>query len=811
MQHEPSLPHLAQRFQSLVWSCLDADLTKTAVFHAERYYAVDQHNHDSRHLYATALLREGQTYSALNLVNQPSTIRCSGCLEIKAKCCTALGRHRQAREALEASMQNPAYAPSGSTSQRSAQPFPDEAAMRCRSGNMALKGNMPEKASSSFRQALALNPYLWEAFEGLCALGSIPEIDEIFPPVPLPVKRAPPEDAQGKTVPVASGAGFFTPDPANLGGGGGNLFRAWKPEQPQPFRIAGPRDSLATNDSFYPDNSFQVQRVARSQPTKLETLQPPAPSRSLSSTDEGGPNPKRQRSTARQPELAKPSTTANLNPPANPSSNSLASKSNTVLDNPVKKARARPALSFANIFSSSGRRSQPKSTVASSRTAGVGVGKSNAQPSGLPTRRSTRLLSGTSTKQAPPSKLTGRGRRRPSVNTRSRSTESEAEEDVFTVSEVAYSQSPPPATAASPRSDSPSPSTWTAAHEQAAQDEYDAELADHYVYTLTRQFARATCALAVYDCQGCLAELEQLPSVHQASSWVLAMVGRVHYEKQDFASAERAFKEVRTLEPHRLWDMEVYSTLLWHLQRTVELSFLAQELLSINPQSAQAWIAVGNLFSLQKERSQALTCFRRAAQMDPTCAYAYTLSGHESIDEDLDKAINFFQCALRADARHYNAWYGLGTCYLRMSKIRLAEYHYRKAVEIHPNNAVLLGCVGMAVERRGDRAAALALFNDAVKLAPDNALVRYRRAKILVSMRKYESAVQDLEYLRSSTPEESNVVFQLAKVYRLLGNEVKSAQTLAIARDISPKSLNKIKKLLDTVKDKRGDDKMDEG
>ena len=43
--------------------------------------------------------------------------------------------------------------------------------------------------------------------------------------------------------------------------------------------------------------------------------------------------------------------------------------------------------------------------------------------------------------------------------------------------------------------------------------------------------------------------------------------------------------------------------------------------------------------------------------MDPTCAYAYTLSGHESIDEDLDKAINFFQTALRADPRHYNAWY----------------------------------------------------------------------------------------------------------------------------------------------------------
>ncbi len=102
--------------------------------------------------------------------------------------------------------------------------------------------------------------------------------------------------------------------------------------------------------------------------------------------------------------------------------------------------------------------------------------------------------------------------------------------------------------------------------------------------------------------------------------------------------------------------MELYSTLLWYLQSHVELSFLAQELLNINPRSAQAWIAIGNLFSLQKDRPQALTCFKRASQMDPSCAYAFTLSGHESIDEDVDKAINFFQSALRVDPRHYNAW-----------------------------------------------------------------------------------------------------------------------------------------------------------
>lgn len=69
----------------------------------------------------------------------------------------------------------------------------------------------------------------------------------------------------------------------------------------------------------------------------------------------------------------------------------------------------------------------------------------------------------------------------------------------------------------------------------------------------------------------------------------------------------------------------------------------------------------------------------------------------------------------------------------------------------------------------------------------------------------------DLEYLRDSSPEESNVIFQLAKVYRLLGDEVKSAQLLAVARDVSPKSVNKIRKLLETVKDTEAADVMDEG
>ena len=44
-----------------------------------------------------------------------------------------------------------------------------------------------------------------------------------------------------------------------------------------------------------------------------------------------------------------------------------------------------------------------------------------------------------------------------------------------------------------------------------------------------------------------------------------------------------------------------------------------------------------------------------------------------------------------------------------------------------------------------------------------------------------------------------------------MGDKVKSAQTLAVARDVSPKSIGKIRKLLETVKDESADEVMDEG
>lgn len=180
--------------------------------------------------------------------------------------------------------------------------------------------------------------------------------------------------------------------------------------------------------------------------------------------------------------------------------------------------------------------------------------------------------------------------------------------------------------------------------------------------------------------------------------------------------------------------MELYSTVLWHLGDTAALSHLSQHLVSIDRDAPQPWIATGNCFSLQRDHDEAMRCFRRAAQLSPGCPYAWTLCGYEAVAmEEYDRAIAFYRNAIRADSRHYNAWYGLGVVYLNMGKLRHAEHHFRRAAEINPSNSALLCCIGDVLEKVGNLPGALAVYDQACAVG-STAMSVYRRARVLVAL-----------------------------------------------------------------------------
>lgn len=233
---------------------------------------------------------------------------------------------------------------------------------------------------------------------------------------------------------------------------------------------------------------------------------------------------------------------------------------------------------------------------------------------------------------------------------------------------------------------------WITAAEQIAAKRHDGLI---WLLNLFNRLGDGYLAFSRYRCSLALQIFNTLPPSQRETPWVQAHMGKAQFEMNAYRDAEKTFARVKKLAPSRLEDMEIYSTVLWHLKSDSELAFLGHELIEIDRCSPQAWISVGNSLSLHQEHDQAIKCFRRATQLDPKFCYAHTLLGHEHMaNEEFDKALVSYRSAIGVDQRGYAAWYGLGRVYEKMGKWEMAEKHYELAAKINPSNAVLVVCIG---------------------------------------------------------------------------------------------------------------------
>lgn len=307
-------------------------------------------------------------------------------------------------------------------------------------------------------------------------------------------------------------------------------------------------------------------------------------------------------------------------------------------------------------------------------------------------------------------------------------------------------------------------------------------------------------ALSHYQCQDALRMFNSITPSQRETPWVLAQMGRAYYEQTSYLEAEKTFTRIKTIAPSRLEDMEIYSTILWHLKHDIDLAFLAHEIVEIDRESPQAWCAVGNSFSLQRDHDQALKCFKRATQLDPKFAYAFTLQGHEHVsNEEYDKALSAYRAAISAESRHYNAWYGLGKVYEKQGKYAYAEQHYLSAAAINPTNPVLITCIGNVLEKMKNPKAALVQYSKACELDAKSPLCRFKKARVLMTLHEYQKALVELRVLKDIAPDEANVHFLLGKVYKVLRQKGSAIRHFTMALNLDPKVSLDILSINDTV------------
>lgn len=289
---------------------------------------------------------------------------------------------------------------------------------------------------------------------------------------------------------------------------------------------------------------------------------------------------------------------------------------------------------------------------------------------------------------------------------------------------------------------------------------------------LLQELGQAYLHLQHYEMDKALDVLsDKVPTHHYSSSWVQSLIALIHHERREYEDAVKIFSGIHKKEPFRLQYMEIYSTDLWHLQKEVLLSMLAQDLMTHNKTSAVTWCVAGNCFSALKEHETAIKFFNRAIQIEPDFPYSYTLLGHELVvTEELEKALSCYRKAIHRDSRHYNAWFGIGTIYSKQERFQLAEIHYRNALQINRKNSVILVHIGVMQFYLNKPEKAIQTLTEAIKIDPKNPLCKFHRASMNVSIGKLQDALAELEELKQIVPKESVVYYLIGKIHKQLGN-----------------------------------------
>ncbi|KEZ41550.1 hypothetical protein SAPIO_CDS7716 [Scedosporium apiospermum] len=259
--------------------------------------------------------------------------------------------------------------------------------------------------------------------------------------------------------------------------------------------------------------------------------------------------------------------------------------------------------------------------------------------------------------------------------------------------------------------------------------------------------------LSKFDCADALKAFERLPRAHQETPWVLAQMGRTHFERAAYADAEKC--------------------------------------------------ALGNAWSKSEEHEQAVKCFKRAAQLDPNMAYAYTLQGHEYMaTEDYDRALRAYRRALSVDKRHYNAHYGIGKVHERLGNLDKAHTQYLAAANINPTNAVLACCIGSMLEKQNHLARALRYYGMATELTPKAAQPRFKRARALLARGDLVPAKEELMILRDLAPDEAMVHFLLGNLYKSTNEKGLAIRHYTFALALDPKASPQIKEAIEGLEDR---------
>ncbi len=258
---------------------------------------------------------------------------------------------------------------------------------------------------------------------------------------------------------------------------------------------------------------------------------------------------------------------------------------------------------------------------------------------------------------------------------------------------------------------------------------------------------------------------------------MLTLLGDTYEDMRLYSEAIEVYEQVPRDSPLRInAEMEV-AVSLQRLDRRDEAQVKLKELIARDPKNFDAIVTLGNLYRNNEDYANAARTYDSAI----------ALIGGQT-------------------PGNWRVYYYAGISYERLKQWDMAEKHFRRALEISPNEPMVLNYLGYSmIEKKINLTEALAMVKKAVELKPNDGYIIDSLGWAYFQLGDYEQAVVNVERAVELLPADPIIAEHLGDAYWRVGRRLEARFQWQHAKDNKPEP-DDLKRIEGKLKDGLADE-----
>uniref|UniRef100_A0A1I8JFZ7 TPR_REGION domain-containing protein n=1 Tax=Macrostomum lignano TaxID=282301 RepID=A0A1I8JFZ7_9PLAT len=227
---------------------------------------------------------------------------------------------------------------------------------------------------------------------------------------------------------------------------------------------------------------------------------------------------------------------------------------------------------------------------------------------------------------------------------------------------------------------------------------------------------------------GCLADC----------AYLMRYLGIVKDQQRSMGEAKAVFKQ---LFECALDGADVYSNILYVDNNHSLMADLAHQCVLVDKYRPETCCVVGNYYGLRGSHDKALSYFQRALRLRPDYALVWILVGHEYLElKQVSNAIQAYHKAVTFNPADYRGWYGLGHAHELNNKSYYAIYYFRECQRLCNTDPRIMVALGESYSRVSLNEEAKKCYVKAFHLGDPDTMALFRLAELYEHLGEKDNA-----------------------------------------------------------------------